>query len=54
MRKIVHVDANAFYASVELRDQPQLRGQRADHGPLPLQTALTRCPPCSIFCRSPV
>lgn len=44
MRKIVHVDADAFYASVELRDQPQLRGQPvavAYHGPRSVVTTAT-------------
>ncbi|WP_019012434.1 DNA polymerase IV [Deinococcus aquatilis] len=44
MRKIVHVDADAFFASVELRDNPALRGQAvavAYHGPRSVVTTAT-------------
>ena len=27
LRKIIHIDMDAFFASVEQRDQPELRGR---------------------------
>ncbi|ASN83373.1 DNA polymerase IV [Deinococcus ficus] len=44
MRKVVHVDADAFFASVELRDNPALRGKAvavAYHGPRSVVTTAT-------------
>lgn len=44
VRKIIHVDADAFFASVELRDNPALKGQPvavAHHGPRSVVTTAT-------------
>lgn len=33
-RKIIHIDMDAFYASVEQRDHPELRGKHLPWGML--------------------
>jgi len=43
-RKIIHIDMDAFYASVEQRDNPELRGDPALTTTSRLARASTCCP----------
>ena len=43
MRRIIHVDQDCFYASVEMRDHPELRGIPLGIAGLGRRSVLTTC-----------